>query len=188
MPSLLDKEPVRRAALKVTVDQYHAMGAAGVISERTELLRGVIVEKMGKSPLHSCACQIIHDLMLAIIPTGLQLRRGQPITLEDSEPEPDLALVEGGPADFLHRHPSSALLVVEVAVSSEDLDREKAAIYASGGIPEYWLVLPAERRVEVHLAPQNGAYTTVRPLGEAEALQPAALPGTSIPVRSILPP
>ena len=39
--------------LPVTVEQYHALFAQGLIAKNTELLEGTILEKMSKSPLHS---------------------------------------------------------------------------------------------------------------------------------------
>src|ERR1700730_9323234 len=47
-----------------------------------------------------------------------------PIALdEESEPEPDLAVVAGGPRDYLADHPSRPALVVEIADSSLASDR-----------------------------------------------------------------
>ena len=59
------------------------------------------------------------------------------MTLNDSEPEPDVAVVPGSVEDYRSAHPSTAVLIIEVAVSSEDVDREKAELYASAGIKEY---------------------------------------------------
>lgn len=187
MVSLLDKEPVRRAALRVSVDQYHAMTAAGVISERTELLRGVIVEKMSKSPLHTFISQILRDAILACLPLHHCLRQEQPLGLTDSEPDPDLAVVQGSPQDYITQHPAGAKLVIEVAVSSEDLDREKAAIYAAAGIPEFWLVLPAERAVEIHRKPVGETYQESFRLADTSTLSSPCLPGLELPVKAILP-
>src|SRR5438876_83878 len=65
-----------------------------------------------------------------------------PIALdEDSEPEPDVAIVAGKALDYLDGHPSSAALVVEVADSSLRLDRRlKSGLYARAGLAEYWIV------------------------------------------------
>ena len=60
--------------------------------------------------------------------------------------------------DFREHHPNTAALVIEIAISSVSLDREKASLYAEAGVEEYWIILPVERRVEVHRRPQDGSY------------------------------
>ena len=65
--------------------------------------------------------------------------------MEDSEPEPDLAIVRGERADFLTAHPTTAEVIIEVCVSSEAIDRLKLQLYAEAGVRECWLVLAEER-------------------------------------------
>ena len=97
-------------------------------------------------------------LLQEAIPPGFILLREDPLTFADSEPEPDLAVVRGEEQEFADRHPPTAELVIEIAITSVALDREKAAIYAEAGVVEYWIVLPAERRDEVRRNPVNGVY------------------------------
>jgi Uma2 family endonuclease len=78
--------------------------------------------------------------------------------LTDSEPEPDLAVVAGTIDDFRTEHPATARLVIEVAVSSEDLDREKTSLYAEAGVGEYWLVLVEKKVVERFSEPTAAGY------------------------------
>jgi len=59
MSSILDKPSIRHAALPITVEQYHRLGEQAIISEQTELLRGVIIEQMTKSPLHTYVVQLL---------------------------------------------------------------------------------------------------------------------------------
>ncbi len=158
MVKILELPSVRRQARPIDVRTYHWMGENGLADERTELLRGVIVEKMSKSPLHSFVVNKLIGLLSLIAPAGTTLRKEDPLTLSDSEPEPDVALVAGSPADFKTRHPASAELVIEVAVSSAELDREKAAIYAEAAVKEYWLVLPEDQAVEIFSDPADGRY------------------------------
>ena len=88
--------------------------------------------------------------------------RSSPLKLKDSVPEPDLAVVAGQVADYRHAHPTTALLVIEVAVSSLGLDREKAAIYAEAGVTEYWLVVAGQEKIEVYTEPRDGTYQQQR--------------------------
>ena len=176
MTSILDNPAIRQAILSVSVEQYHRLGESGLIPVNTELLKGVIVEKTIKSPVHSWLVQFMVDWLRQDLPPGLHVRQEQPLTFADSEPEPDVAVVSGCPDDYQSAHPSTALLVIEVAVSSGELDREKAHVYAAAGVSEYLVVLPGESVVEVYSVPHQSAYATVRKFDRGELLNLTSLP------------
>lgn len=186
MISVLEKPEIRRRALPISVPAYHVMFQQGLVNERAELIRGVVVEKMPKSPLHTYIASIIHRALLLALP-DFWVRQEQPLSLDDSEPEPDISVVSGSPSQFSKAHPSTALIVVEVAVTSEELDREKAEIYAGAGVGEYWLVLANERVVEVHTGAKDGHWTNIRRLATDEELQPTMFPGVRLALRDIFP-
>ena len=186
MTSILDNPAIRQAVLPVSVEQYHRLGQTGLIPESTELLKGVIVGKMIKSPMHSWLVQFLIDWFRANLPPDLHVRQEQPLTFSDSEPEPDVAVVSGSPDDYRSAHPTTAVLVIEVAVSSAELDREKANVYAAAGVPEYLMVLPEEKRVEVRTGPQASGYSTMRRFGPAETLNLSLLPRVALPLSALL--
>src|SRR5438132_12885336 len=98
--------PVRGAKVwPLSVTAYHALGEAGLIPKRTELLYGFVYHKMAKSPLHSSLVQFLHEQLLVAISSDFLVRTEQPITCADSEPEPDLAVVRGKIAAFRLAHP-----------------------------------------------------------------------------------
>jgi Uma2 family endonuclease len=185
MSPILDEPAVRAAAFRITVPFYHEMGRLGLVDRSVELLDGVIVRKMSKSPLHMFVLQRLQRLLLAAASSGQLVRTEGPITVGSSEPEPDLAVVEGNESDFAERHPSSALLVVEVAIYSVDLDRRKAAIYASADVAEYWLVEPECARVTVHRLPAGGAYQSVTVLADRDSLACEAIPSLRVVVSEL---
>jgi Uma2 family endonuclease len=122
--------------------------------------------------------------------------RGQgPLALdEESEPEPDLAVVPGSFRDYRSAHPSRPALVVEVAESSLLLDREhKGSLYARAGLADYWIVNLSERRLEIYRepAPDAGAafgwrYRSVI-VPEADAwVSPLARPSARVRVADLL--
>jgi Uma2 family endonuclease len=76
----------------------------------------------------------------------------------NAEPEPDLVLAARKPPTG--RHLRSALLVIEVAVSSHMIDRNvKAELYARAGVPTYWLVDVPGRAIEVRTEPGPDGYS-----------------------------
>ena len=176
MSSILDRPAVRDVALPISVQQYHRLGATGIISAQTELLRGVIVRKMIKSPQHTWLVQKLVSVISGQIGPEYVLRQEQPLSLADSEPEPDLAVVLAPADDYREHHPTTAKLVIEVAIASEELDREKIDLYAESGVAEYWLVLAKKGCVEQYSAPSSGKYNRCQSLSFEAAIVCRALP------------
>lgn len=187
MSAILDEPAVRRAVWPVSVDFYHELGRLGLLNRSVELLDGIIVSKMSKSPLHASVVRRLAKMIGAALQPGQELFREDPLTLEGSEPEPDLAVVQGQESDFLDHHPSSAQLVVEVAVTSVEIDRRKAAIYARAGIVEYWLVEPEAKRITVFREPGATDYGSEQVLHLGDRLTSVALPGLSFGLANIFP-
>ena len=155
---VLTKNSVRDLIMPISVEQYHKLGESGLIAEKTELIEGIIFKKMTKSPLHTYVVNKLYGFFSLHLAAGYLLRKEDPLTLATSEPEPDISIVKGHLDEYVTRHPSKAELVIEVAVSSLDLDRAKAASYAAAGIPEYWIVLADEKIIERYTQPVDGQY------------------------------
>jgi Uma2 family endonuclease len=187
MTALLELPDVRERVQGLSVEGYHRLGELQMLSEQVELLRGFVIAKMPKSPLHELVAQKLMKLLLAQVPNGFEVRPERPLTLRDSEPEPDISVVRGQPDDWARVHPSSAHVVVEVAVSSTALDLGKAEIYSEAGIPEYWLVRPEDRAVDVYSHPTDSGYLSKCTLSEKDVLRSASVPGIEFTVGAILP-
>jgi Uma2 family endonuclease len=132
-------------------------------------------------------CQKLLKLFLARVPAGLEVRPSGPLTLHDSEPEPDISIVRGRPDDWATEHPTSADLVFEVAVSSAVIDEQKADIYAEAGIPEYWLIRPDARAADVYRKPVSGRYLERSTFKDMATLKCASLPGVKIVLSQLWP-
>ncbi|MCB1230152.1 MAG: Uma2 family endonuclease [Verrucomicrobiae bacterium] len=186
--SFLQTKGVSDRVHPLSVEAYHALGEIGRVDENVELLRGIVVDKMSKSPLHSAIVRRLFQLLFSFIgeESDLILLKEDPLTLSDSEPEPDLAIVNAAEADNFHHHPTTAHLVVEVAVSSVEIDRLKASIYAEAGIPEFWLVRPAESEIDVFSQPKDGNYHQQRTLRSEDSLTCAVFPKFSIKAGELL--
>ena len=187
MTPLLDVPAVRQRALPVTVEQYHFLANAGTIPQNTELLEGIVVEKLPHSPLHSSVLQKMLRRLQAIRGEKYEVRPEQPITCWRSEPEPDLALVLVSANDYAKGHPRTAELVIEIAVSSVEVDRRKAAIYAEAGVKEYWIVLPETRQIEVHGGVSEEGYSVVAVFEEGQTARSMILPEFNVGVSGAFP-
>lgn len=184
--AILDEPEVRGAALPLTVEQYHRLSAECIVPERTELLQGVVIEQMTKSPLHTFLVQRLTRWMESALPAGWLVRKEEPLTLADSEPEPDIAVVVGRPEDYRTAHPATAAFVVEVAIATLGIDRAKADIYAAAGIPEYWIVIPDSRTVEVFRRPGPTRYGERLAVSAADAtLEPDGLTLSPLSIEQI---
>ena len=182
---MLEIPEVRARVSPVTVAQYHQFPEFNANGRRTELIHGVVIEKMSKSPLHSGIASACYDLIRPQVPRGFWLRKEEPLTLRDSEPEPELCLVRGHRTDFAAHHPGTALLVVEIAISSAAEDRSLAALYAEAGVEEYWIVLPAEHSVEVYRRPESGSFID-RTIVEGETILASdTLPAIRVPLAEV---
>ena len=186
MHSVLNHPALRDQVIPLTVEMYHALGEMGMVQEKTELIHGFVFAKMPKSPRHFIICQrllkAIRDAMLQ----GLSVRQEQPITCEDSEPEPDIAVVRGVDEMFARSHPTTAALVIEVSINSLDRDLEKAGIYAAAGVEEYWMILPGEDATNIYSAPGPAGYASVRRVEKDGVLVPGVLPQVSIRLEELL--
>ncbi|MCW1884907.1 Uma2 family endonuclease [Luteolibacter flavescens] len=182
---MLENPEIRARISPVTVAQYHQFAEFDEHGHRTELIRGILIEKMSKSPLHASVARRLFQILQDSLPEGHILLREDPLTFADSEPEPDLAIVRGVEEDFVTRHPSTAALVVEIAVTSIALDREKAAIYAEAGVAEYWIILPAERRVEIYRRPEGSSYRESRVMEGNGSIACEALPSLQVDLAEI---
>lgn len=201
-PVVLAETARPMAVVPLSVEQYHSMRETGILAEDepVELIDGLLVYKdrggaMPVSPLHSFVTHRMASLAPALAEQGCHLRLENPITLPPShEPEPDGAVVQGRPEDYLTRHPGPAdvACAIEVADSSLRNDRTtKQSIYASAGIGQFIIVNLVESRIEVYEEP-NGAekcYRLVRVLHRGDTIS-LHLPGgktLGIPVADWLP-
>ena len=174
-----------------TREEYERLVEQGFFhpGERLELIEGVIYEMTPQSSYHATGVRLTERALHPFYEHGFDIRCQMPLAVEsDSEPEPDIAIVVGEPQDYLSAHPTTAVLIVEVADSSLLRDRKrKARLYARAGIPEYWINNLVKKCLEVYRDPQAGVYTTRFILREGDSVSPLSRPEALIPVTSLLP-
>jgi Uma2 family endonuclease len=157
--------------------------ASGLLDQESlELVEGELISKMGKKRPHVSSFKRLHEWLVHVF--GWRFVDAEaPIDVapEDnptSEPEPDLIVLRQDDSHFTSNpQPQDLRLVVEIAHTSLSFDlKVKAALYARAGVPEYWVLDVAGRRLLVHRNPQSGTYMDVAAYSEHESVSPLAAP------------
>ncbi len=178
--------------------EYERLIDLGVFQpgEAIELIGGELMVAEPQGAAHYTAIMKTAKALEAAFGSGWHARTQGPIGLDDdSEPEPDVAVVPGGPDDYGRAHPSRPALTVEVAESSLGVDRErKGSLYARAGLPDYWVLNLVDRVLEVYREPAPDAaapfgwrYGRSEVFDASARVTPLAAPGSSIPVSHLLP-
>lgn len=172
--------PLRR----VEYDKLVELGAFQ--GERIELLEGRLVHMSPIGPPHSSTIDKLLRLFVPLFARALVRVQNPFAASEDSEPQPDVALMPLG--DYETDHPAHAHLLIEVAERSLAYDRgPKLRVYAESGVPEYWIVNLVERRIEAHRKPASGRYWSVENYGEHAVISPEAFADFELRVADVLP-
>ncbi len=135
---------------------YDQMVERGLLEDQhVELIEGEILQMSPIYRPHVTACALVAELLRKVFESQGHVLVQSPLGVGDSEPQPDIAVVPGSPRDY-ENHPDSALLVVEISDTSLRFDRKtKASLYASAGIPEYWILNLRDRQLEVFREPKR---------------------------------
>ena len=182
--TILENQAVSERAFPLSVEAYHFLFKEGLISEKTELLEGVVVEKMPKDPLHANIVTKLSFFLYEKLKNKFQIRQENPIRTGFSEPEPDIAIVPNG--DYSSTHPSEALLVIEVANTSLGIDRAKTSIYANANIPEYIIFNLQNKVLEIYSAPVEGKYSLTKILQKEEKFSSQSISEISFSLNDFL--
>ena len=188
-PRTYRRQGVRR--YRFTRDAFERMAEAGVLppDARVELIDGELIDMSPQGSRHYTVIQHLSATLKASIPDGVHVRAQGPLDLgERNLPEPDVAVVKGSTQDFAKAHPSSALLVIEVADTTYRFDSTtKLALYARSGIPEYWIVNLNEQQIEVYSDPSGSAYNARRTYSADTSFAPIFAPSARLTAADVLP-
>lgn len=177
---------------KFSVAEYYALAQAGILGAdvRVELIDGEIVNMSPINPQHASQVDKLAALFFNRLPGRAMVRQQNPVRLsDDSEPQPDVALVlpEADRYKKAHPKPSEVLLIVEVSDTTLNYDRgTKVPLYARAGIPEVWLVSLSDNRLEVYRHPEDRDYRERLLLRLGDSLSPLAFPDVTFSVQEIL--
>jgi hypothetical protein len=191
-------DPSPEPLFRLSVQQYHAMIDAGILTEDNpvELIEEILFRKMSKKPKHRIALAKLQRALEPLLPAGTSLQTQEPISLADGEPEPDATVFRGMPEDYTDRHPGPDEIILVVEVSDATLARDrgiKLRSYARAKLPIYWIVDLVGEAVEVYsdpdprAAPPNYRDRKVFDRRSSVPLELPGMPSTFISVASILP-
>lgn len=170
----------------LTVQDYYRMSEVGIFGphERVELMEGEIIAMSPIGSLHAAWVNQLARLFIQKTSDEITVHIQNPIRLgDDTEPEPDLALLSPREKPYRKAHPTSKdiLLIVEVAESSLVYDRDrKVPLYARYGIPEVWLVDLNSSQLTIYLEPSQDGYRKILRPARSECVSPALLPEVKV--------
>ena len=151
-----------KTLMKLSLQDYHNLINNGVLdSKNIELLDGELVEMAPESPLHSYVTRSGADYLRQILRGLALVTEAHPITLTNSEPEPDLAIVKLPSTAYKNHHPFPEDIFWLIEISNKTLNydlNDKKRIYAQEGITEYWVADINNRQVHIFLNPENADY------------------------------
>lgn len=179
---------------RFTIEEYHRMGQAGILAEdaRVELIEGEIVEMTPIGSRHAACVDRFNRLFTGFLGQRVIVRVQNPIRLGPySEPQPDLTLLRARPDFYAKAHPGpeDVLLLVEVADTTADLDRNvKVPLYAQARIPEVWLVDLTGECIEVFRRPTPQGYRDISQARRGQRLTLEAFPNLHLPADDLLGP
>jgi len=178
---------------KLSLDDYHRMGAAGILHEdsRVELIEGELIDMAPIGSQHASVVTTLTELLIAQA-RGIAIVMSQnPVSLPpDNEPQPDIAVLKPRADRYRNALPSAAdtLLIIEVADSTIEYDRQiKLPLYARHNVPECWLVDLRAGTLEVYRDPSSKGYRKLLQPARRETVSPIQLPEVDIPLHEIWP-
>lgn len=185
------------ASFRWTIPEYRKLGETGVFGgARTMLIRGEIFTMATPNPPHDEALNLTHEYLRGAFAAGHHVRNQQGFDIgTDTDPSPDLAVVTGSIRDLHGRTPTAAVVVVEISDTTlfNDLTT-KAELYATAGVPEYWVVDITNRQLHVFRDPVRlptsldaTAYRTHLTLPPEEVVAPLAAASATVRVADLLP-
>ena len=176
-------------SIKWSIDDYHLMIKSGVLNNRSvELIEGEIIEVSPESPLHRFTNDSNAEYLREQLAGVAKVFESHPITLNNSEPEPDIAIVRLPNINYLTRHPYPEdiywLIEISNTTLEDDLNRKKR-IYASAGINEYWIIDLKNTELIVFREPSGNNYKT-KATYNSRAIAPISFPDLQLNVEIML--
>lgn len=185
---MLDPESIAPERLhRFTREEYEQLIGTGVFEgKRLELLYGMLVDMTPQYSPHAYAVAELTEYLIGALRGRAKVRCQLPIIgVQESEPEPDIAVVPVG--KYSEEHPREAFLIVEVADASAQKDLGvKARLYAEMNVPECWVIHLKRRRLIRHRNPRRGKYVEVTECPRTARVSPRAFPDVEVELSKLI--
>lgn len=183
-PALETPNFVTEHLMRFSGERYDKLWQLGVLSsdDRIELLDGQIVRKPEVNSAHWHTLLKLHGLLYTQFSARALVANQSTIRLpQDGRPDPDIVLVRPDLPRSSLPEPEDIFLVIEVADSTLDRDRNyKLPLYARDFVPEYWILDIEHRQLEVYRKPKFGRYLSGFTLQGDTPAQSLAFPNDDI--------
>ena len=178
-----------KSLYKWSVAEYHQMIDTGLLEGKpVQLLEGEIIEMSPEGPLHTSTNYSVAEYLRELLRGKAVIREAHPVTLDNSEPEPDIAIVASPYTNYLTRHPSPQDIYWLIEVSNRTLKtdlEEKTITYARNGICEYWVIDLPHKKLWVFNQLQRATYQNCAELTTG-TINPVAFPNVDVEINKLL--
>ena len=168
---------------KWSIKEWHKLIESGVLEGKSvELLDGEIIKMSPEGIPHSYTNDSVVKYLRNILANLADVKESHPITLANSEPEPDIAIVRLPETIYKQHHPypEDIYWLIEISNKTLKIDREeKSKIYARNNIAEYWIIDLVNNKLIVHTEPRDSKYTQINEY-KTGAIAPRNFPNINI--------
>lgn len=174
---------------KWTVEDYHQLIDTGLLEGKpVELLEGELIEMSPEGIPHSYTNSTVADYLRSLLNGLAAISEAHPITLDNSEPEPDIAIARLPKSIYAQHHPYPEDIYWLIEISNNTLEKdlnEKTIIYARNGIAEYWVIDLPHKKLWVFTKPGKKGYSQTQEFTTG-IISPQSLPNISIETKELL--
>ena len=150
---------------KWSIEEWHELVDSGLLEGKpVELLEGEIVEVSPEGIEHSYTNDSVVKYLRNVLAGLADVKESHPITLDNSEPEPDLAIVRLPESIYRQHHPYPQDIYLLIEISNKTLKKDlqqKIITYARNGIPEYWVIDLVNKKLIVHTQVNDRGYSQI---------------------------
>ncbi len=174
---------------KWSLEEWHELVNSGLLAGKpVEFLEGEIIEVSPEGVEHSYTNDSVVKYLRSILSGLADVRESHPITLDNSEPEPDIAVVRLPETIYRQHHPYPQDIYWLIEISSRTLKKDleqKIITYARNGIPEYWVIDLVNKKLIVHTQVQDNKYSQFKEY-QTGTVSPMAFPEIAIALDKLL--
>lgn len=174
---------------KWSIEEWHDLVNSGVLTgKRVELLEGEIIAMSPEGIPHRNTNHKVVKYLRKLMDGLAEVYESHPITLDNSEPEPDIAIVHLPESIYDTHHPYPEDIYWLIEISNETLTKDleqKTITYGRNGIAEYWVIDLKNNKLIVHTQPQDHSYGQIIEY-KTGTISPLAFPQIAIALNQLL--